>query len=108
MKGSTYSVFVEIVEFTPNRVYAIKAAVEQVWPIKFWDTYKDQMTSVDTLGTAFIDEAELAEAIINAVWKANQSYCYVNVHMLCMDSLPYEFFESCEEEYDAFLEEKDG
>ena len=98
-----YAMAVEIRGFRPEALEAIKAAVGEEWDFGEWYEIPDEkLVHSDGDGTLAggESEAEFAERLAKAIWRANRAYCEVTVHATYMEDLPYETYSLTEEDYE--------
>lgn len=96
-----YAMAVEIRGFRPEALEAVKAAAEEAWDFGEWYETDEGMVHSDGDGTLAggESEAEFAERLGKAIWRANEAYCEVTVHATYMEDLPYETYSLTEEDY---------
>ncbi|KKM74723.1 hypothetical protein LCGC14_1397510 [marine sediment metagenome] len=52
-------------------------------------------------------EPEFVDRISQAIWKANGSYCKIDVCVTCLDDLPYEEHSRNIDDYNQFISKKE-
>jgi len=93
----------------PDRVDAIKQAAAEEWPFEDWYALGQPGTPT-SFGSSGRDnlcggesEDEFAERLARAIWKANGSYCEVEVRATYLEDLPYETYSFDEDEYEELV-----
>jgi len=93
-----YGMEVELEGYRKHRIAEIKSAVNELWPFEEWDECKHWLHKRQCLAARYTEsslgcgqeEAEFADTIAKAVWKANGGYCQVNVSLTYLEDLPAE------------------
>jgi hypothetical protein len=52
-------------------------------------------------------EEDFVEDVLNAIYKSVSEYVDVTIHMTCLEDVPYETYESSEEEFERVKAEKE-
>lgn len=100
-----YNISITIEDVCPTRCDAIKEAVNVVWRFNDWFDRKtaealfELTASNDGSLAGGESEKELAQELVEAVWKANGKFCPVTVDATCLTDLPYESCSFEEEDY---------
>jgi len=104
----SYDMQVEITGLDPSREEAVKKAAESQWPFEGWFQDADRLiaSGTDSL-CAGVGEEEFAERLTRAIWKANGTFCRVEVRATYLDDMPHETYRFDEDQYDEFLSAAD-
>jgi hypothetical protein len=80
----------------------IAAAMNSEWQFEDVAQYNGQLTATGTGNLCGGEtEEEFAGRLADAIWAANDEYCYIEVSATCLDDLPYETHILDEEAYEA-------
>lgn len=108
----SYEMRVQVTDFKKSRLNRIEKACIEEWSFDS-ETFSVEVDSknVRTLtgnGTDSLcggeSEEEFADRLARAVWKANGSYCEVEVQALYLEELPYEQHVREENDYKRLME----
>ena len=86
-----YRMVVEVRDFKPQRLDAIKAAANQEWEFADWTAWSGNSV-LEGMGESFLTggegEEEFRDRLAQAVWTANQGYCPVALTATFLEAPP--------------------
>lgn len=95
-----YGMQVSIKDYVTPRREEIINAVSAEWPFEGWDL---ENKTLEAYGEGNLcggeTEEEFTDRIAAAVWKANESYCRVEVRATYLEDLPHDHHERGENDY---------
>ena len=106
-----YEMTVEIKDYKARNLKKIVRACREEWNFTPDDFIRDRTDPLAQRYDKIIataqgnlcggeEEQEFADRLVRAIWKANSGYCYVEVHAMYLESLPYETYTFDEENYE--------
>ena len=72
------------------------------------DGKQDEWMALRGQHTLWYDESvdKIIRQIVKLIWDMNGAYCNVTVNTLCLDTLPYEFYDFDEDDYNQKEDKK--
>ena len=96
----SYSMFVRIAGIAPGRVEAVKVAACEEWSFDDWHDHEGTFSAVaDGSLCAGETEEDFADRLAEAIWKANEAFCAVEIQATYLDMIPHEDHSRDEEDY---------
>jgi hypothetical protein len=116
LMSRVYEMTVKISEYNSKKQKKIVAACMSEWPFRRGDFF-EEAASVSAAGlmlTATAEgnlgcgdtEGEFAGKLAKKIWKANGSFCAVNIRATYLEELPCEEYEFLEYDYEAMTQLK--
>jgi len=108
-----YEMIVQVTAFESSRQKSIEKACCEEWPFEPEEfSVEKNGNNVPVLTARAADrlcggetEEEFTDRLAIAIWKANQSYCEVEVQAFYLEDLPYEQHVREEDDYQRLIKE---